>query len=94
MACQLAQTVGKTRGLRIGLIEGCPPQGVDAILKCETPDPRVYSLTPATVGYLKKLGVWDSMGERFQDFKQMQVRQVVWVEIKGAMYISTHGAWY
>lgn len=73
LACRLAQTVGRSHGLRVGLVEGRPPSTVAAAQQVDVPDPRVYSLTPATVEFLSSLGVWSAMGGRYQDFQQMQV---------------------
>lgn len=68
LACRLAQDVATgaptATGKRpsVGLIEARPPPLLKAALSRNSPDPRVYSLTPASVRVLKKVGVWDGAG--------------------------------
>ncbi|CAM9931588.1 unnamed protein product [Ectocarpus sp. 12 AP-2014] len=61
----------------VGLIEARPPPSLEAALARGSPDPRVYSLAPSSVGILGKLGVWDEGGgvlkDRSQPFGGMQV---------------------
>eukprot|EP00903_Cladosiphon_okamuranus_P014670 g13598.t1 len=45
----------------VGLIEARPPPSLEAALARGSPDPRVYSLAPASVGVLEEVGVWDGV---------------------------------
>ena len=73
LACRLAQTVGKSHGLRICLVEGRPPKPVEQVKAGPIPDPRVYSMTPASARFLEQVGAWQALGERAQPFEMMQV---------------------
>ncbi|CAM9771712.1 unnamed protein product [Pylaiella littoralis] len=48
----------------VGLIELRPPPSLEAALARDSPDPRVYSLAPASVEVLRDLGVWDGARRR------------------------------
>lgn len=80
LACRLAESLGRRRGLRIGLVEGRPTPSLYQLQQQETaggsggiPDPRVYALAPASVAFLGAVGAWPRVGGRKQDFRCMQV---------------------
>ncbi|CAN0046781.1 unnamed protein product, partial [Discosporangium mesarthrocarpum] len=88
LASRLA-TNPTTSALRVALVEGHPPRappsfpgpggaGGDSLAHPPPPrdlDPRVYSLTPASVRLLEEVGVWgrDRVAERSEAFWGMQV---------------------
>lgn len=51
----------RQRGPSVGLIELRPPTSLRAALARASPDPRVYSLAPASVKVLRDVGVWDGV---------------------------------
>lgn len=75
LACRLAEDVvgagpvssGGTEGRSdakpsIALIEAAPPKPLEAVMSRDGYDPRVYALTPSSVGVLERIGVWDRFG--------------------------------
>jgi len=87
LACRLAQTVGKSHGYRICLVEGRPPKPVEQVKAGSIPDPRVFSMTPASVKFLEEVGSWQALGERSQPFEMMQVREVTLMRMMMVMMI-------
>ncbi|CAM9882742.1 unnamed protein product [Choristocarpus tenellus] len=82
LACRLA-TNPTTAGLRVGLVEARPPigqwrggGGPDDSGREVKRDPRVYSLTPASVRLLEEIGVWgmSGVGDEAEEFYNMQAR--------------------
>lgn len=81
LACRLAEDVGGGAGSvhsggtegrgdarpSIALIEAAPPKPLEAVLSRDGFDPRVYALTPSSVGVLERIGVWDSFGGQLGD---------------------------
>ncbi|GAB5034170.1 ubiquinone biosynthesis monooxygenase coq6 [Nannochloropsis oceanica] len=74
LACRLAETLARSRGLKIGLLESRPPPPLDSCLAPDRlPDPRVYALAPSSVAFLKSVGAWQFIGDRWQEYQYMQV---------------------
>lgn len=96
LACRLANDVALRRGSSsspglvpkptVGLVEAKPPVPIKQALERQTPDARVYSLTPASVRLLDSVGAWGRpdvhaeganggacVKERSQSFRSMQV---------------------
>lgn len=81
LACRLAESLGRARGLRVGLVEGRAPPTLYQLQQQEetgggtggVPDPRVYALAPASVAFLESVGAWPRVAGRRQDFRCMQV---------------------
>jgi 2-polyprenyl-6-methoxyphenol hydroxylase-like FAD-dependent oxidoreductase len=73
LACDLGQAVAGGLPLSVGLVEGRRPADLSQVRSRTHPDPRVYSMTPASVDYLTALGVWDAVYSRAQPFQAMQV---------------------
>lgn len=74
LACRLAETLARSYGLKIGLLEsGPPPLLASCLAPDRLPDPRVYALAPASVAFLESVGAWQLIGDRRQEYQYMQV---------------------
>ncbi|XP_002965486.2 ubiquinone biosynthesis monooxygenase COQ6, mitochondrial [Selaginella moellendorffii] len=71
VACGLVSSP-LTRSLKIAVIDGSPIS-FDKVKKSDIPDPRVSSITPATVSFCKDIGTWDDLKSKVAPFDSMQV---------------------
>jgi 3-demethoxyubiquinol 3-hydroxylase len=63
-----------TRGdLNICIIDQVTPPKLDDCLARKVPDIRTYALSPSSVNFLEKLGVWRDVQSRAQPYKSMQI---------------------
>ncbi|GLJ08108.1 hypothetical protein SUGI_0081450 [Cryptomeria japonica] len=74
VGCGLA-SLPLTKALKIAIIDSNPTLGVKKIFpKDDIPDPRVSTITPATVSFFKDIGAWEHVQEcRHAPFDKMQV---------------------
>lgn len=74
LACALS-SMPLTKQLRVAIIDGNPAlQSGASLIKAGTPDPRVSTVTPATISFLKDIGAWEYVQQqRHAFFDQMQV---------------------
>lgn len=64
-----------TKLLRVAIVDSNPAlQSGASLIKTGTPDPRVSTVTPATISFLKDIGAWEYVQQqRHSFFNQMQV---------------------
>ncbi|KAJ4722934.1 Ubiquinone biosynthesis monooxygenase COQ6, mitochondrial [Melia azedarach] len=74
LACSLASTP-LTKHLNVAIIDSNPALGkLDSIKKEDPPDPRVSTVTPATISFFKDVGAWQYVEQhRHAYFDKMQV---------------------
>ncbi|XP_010273734.1 PREDICTED: ubiquinone biosynthesis monooxygenase COQ6, mitochondrial isoform X2 [Nelumbo nucifera] len=73
-ACALS-SMPLTKQLKVAIIDSNPALGRrDCIEKTDLPDPRVSTVTPATISFFKDVGAWDYVQQnRHAFFDKMQV---------------------
>uniref|UniRef100_A0A1D1ZBL8 Ubiquinone biosynthesis monooxygenase COQ6, mitochondrial n=3 Tax=Anthurium amnicola TaxID=1678845 RepID=A0A1D1ZBL8_9ARAE len=73
-ACALSRT-RLTKHLNVAIIDSNPTLGFEnSFKKCEIPNPRVSTVTPATISFFKEIGAWDYVQQqRHAYFDKMQV---------------------
>ena len=71
------QALPLTAGLRVAVVDPAaaplPPPGEAAPAAPEVPDARVSTLTPASEGFLRRLGAWEAVAPGAAAFGAMQV---------------------
>lgn len=74
LACALS-SMPLTKQLRVAIIDSNPAlQSGAPLKKTEIPDPRVSTVTPATIFFFKEVGAWEYVQQqRHSFFNQMQV---------------------
>ena len=72
-AVSLLRQVGKSSGLRIGIVDPRPPPSLESCLARATPDVRVYAMSPRSIETLEAVGAWKHVVARSQPYDSMQV---------------------
>ncbi|XP_057959820.1 uncharacterized protein LOC131152154 isoform X2 [Malania oleifera] len=74
LACSLA-SMPLTKKLNVAIVDSNPALGcMGSIMKDDPPDPRVSTITPATISFFKDIGAWKYVQQhRHTYFQEMQV---------------------